>query len=104
MHLTLQENTTKSVRHRLLAGITKGGDLIIYGHDSGSYVKDFWGYAHYYWWLTVRSEYKDWVLLWLLKKAITDENELKDWLDSQALPFEFHTWPSNVQFGDPITD
>jgi hypothetical protein len=101
MHLTLQEYTTETVHHRLLAGITESGDLIVYGHDSGSFVKNSWNYAHYYWWLTVRSEYKDWVLLWVLKKAITGEVELKDWLNDQAVPFEFDVWPSNVDFSDP---
>jgi hypothetical protein len=78
------------------ASINKDGDLVVSGQDVGKAPREFWGDADYEFWVHVRSEHKDDVLLALMEKlyggsasAVTD---FREFLKSRGIPNEFDTW------------
>ena len=78
------------------AEINKDGDLVVSGQDVGKAPREFWGDADYEFWVFVRGEHKDDVLLALIEKlysgsgsAVTD---FREFLKSRGIPNEFDTW------------
>jgi hypothetical protein len=78
------------------AEINKEGDLVVSGQDVGKAPREFWGDSDYEFWVHVRSEHKDDVLLALMEKlyggngsAVTD---FREFLKSRGIPNEFDTW------------
>ena len=78
------------------ASINKDGDLIVSGQDVGKAPREFWGDADYEFWVHVRNEHKDDVLLALMERlyggnasAVTD---FREFLKSRDILNEFDTW------------
>jgi hypothetical protein len=84
------------LHHTLGAYIDKDGDLVIDGCDFGSNVERLWGDSDYEFAWHIASEWKDTVLLNLLKERFEAEPEwvehetlFKEWLTSHGVPTKF---------------
>lgn len=80
------------IHHRTDAKIDENENLVIEGCDSGKQVMKFWGDEDYEYWTTVKKEYKDTVLLLLIKDNFKDDLKFKEWLKEKNIPFEFTNW------------
>ncbi len=76
----------------LIARIEESGDLLLEGQDIGPAVEKFWGDLDYEYWLRVRKEHKDAVLLHLLRDQFDSESAFRAWLEKRRIPCEFHNW------------
>jgi hypothetical protein len=75
------------------ASIGENGDLVFSGQDVGEAPKKFFGDNDYEYWLTIRAEHKDAMLLALLEQLYKDDarvvSRLKELLDVKGVPCEF---------------
>ena len=85
------EREGRDVRH-LGIKIGDDGSLVLEGHDLGSTVAKFWPDDEYEYWLTVPANYRDTVLLWLIKERFSSDVEFREWLDEKGIPHEFANW------------
>ena len=89
------ERTEKDVIY-LGAKITDEGHLQLEGQDVGETPKKFWGDSDYEYWLTIDKEYKDTVLLWLIKERFDsdfrNDSDFRDWLKKKGIPSDFYSW------------
>lgn len=87
--ISLIESKSARVSVNLSARIAENGDLILEGQDLGELVKEQFGDADYEYSLKVTAEYKDTVLLNLIKEKFADDAEFKNWLAEKQIPSEF---------------
>jgi hypothetical protein len=80
-------------RATLSAKITEIGDLQLEGYDHGDVVEKAWGHEDYEYFVTIKEELKDTVLLHLLKDAIKDSSGFMEWLKARGIDYEFHSFP-----------
>ena len=90
--IELIKSESERVKVRLTARIDAGGDLILDGYDSGALVEEVWGSDDYEYSLTVKAEYKDTILLNLIKERFKHDAEFRSWLDEKQIPSEFWSW------------
>lgn len=74
------------------AHISDTGDLVIDGCDYGEAPKRIWGDSDYEYITTVKKEYKDTVLLLLIKNKFADSVDFRIWLKENGIPNEFFNW------------
>lgn len=72
--------------------INESGDLVLEGCDNGDYVKQVWGDFDYEYWVTVKSDYKNTVLLHLIQQNFDSETKFQEWLKEKDIPFEFNSY------------
>jgi len=76
--------------------ITEDGRLEISGQDLGEAPQKFWGDSDYEYWVSVRPEHKDWVLLALIEKLYggnsSADSDFMEFLRSKGIPYEFGSW------------
>ncbi len=82
---------THGVKRSVGASINKEGALVIDGLDWGELAHSMLG-GDYEYSVTVKPEFKDSVLLLLLKEHFKDFPEAKKWLEEQGIPFINWTW------------
>jgi hypothetical protein len=87
--ITLIKSDSERVSVRLTARIGAGGDLILEGFDYGEFVEEVFGDDDYEYSLTVKADYKDTILLNLIKEKFANDSEFKLWLDEKQIPSEF---------------
>jgi hypothetical protein len=90
--ITLTEYKTEDVSVQLVAKIDEEENLVLEGYDIGKSVKEFWGDSDYQYWVRVARDYKDTVLLWLIKERFTTSSEFRQWLDGKGIPNTFESW------------
>lgn len=90
--ISLRETHTETDATYLDAIIDEEGKLVLEGYDIGKSVKEIWGDSDYEYWLTISREYKDTVLLWLIKERFTSDVRFREWLDEKGIPNEFNSW------------
>ena len=90
--LTLIESKTERVSVRLVARIDENGDLVLDGDDSGEVVEEVWGSDDYEYSLTVKAEFKDTVLLNLIKEKFANDSQFRTWLDAHGIPSDFESF------------
>lgn len=83
---------SERVSVRLTARIDERGDLILDGYDSGALVEEVWGSDDYEYSLTVKAEYKDTILLNLIKEKFANDSQFRTWLDEKRIPSDFETF------------
>ena len=83
--------TTHDVKRSVGASISKDGELVIDGLDWGELAHSMLG-GDYEYSVTVKPEFKDSVLLLLLKEHFADFPAAKKWLEEQGIPFVNWTW------------
>ena len=78
------------------AEIAEDGRLEISGQDLGEAPEKYWGDSDYEYWVSVRPEHKDWVLLVLIEKLYggksSADTEFMEFLRSKGIPYEFGSW------------
>ncbi len=87
----LREITERDKRY-LDAKIDESGNLLLEGYDIGDSVEEFWGDSDYEYWLTVSHEWKDTVLLLLIKEKFKLSSDFQIWLESKEIPCKFESW------------
>lgn len=91
--VTLRDQEGKNISVKLSARIDEKGNLVLYGYDCGDRVKEFWGASDdYEYWLTIPKEYKDTVLLWLIKDRFDSDETFRTWLESKGIPCTLDCW------------
>lgn len=86
------EFKTERDKRYLDALIDDEGKLVIEGYDIGESVKEFWGDSDYEYWLRVPQEWKDTVLLLLIKERFGLSSDFKKWLEDKEIPHKFESW------------
>ncbi len=78
------------------AEVNNQGDLVMSGQDIGKAPEEYFGDSDYEYWVVVKDEHKDRVLLSLMEevyggnsKAVTAFIQL---MKSKGIPYEFSTW------------
>ena len=74
------------------AKIDDAGNLVLEGFDIGDSVEEFWGDSDYEYWLTLSQEWKDTVLLLLIKERFKLSSDFQTWLESNEVPYKFESW------------
>ncbi len=90
--LTLyKSNVNKNYSHEW-AAITEEGNLRLDGYDFGPVVEAFWNSDDYEYWLTVDKDWKDTLLLLVIKERFLTLGGLRHWLDEKNFPHTFDNW------------
>ena len=91
--VTLADWRVEGLHHTLDGFINEKGDLLISGCDFGANIEAMWGDSDYEYAWRVPAEWKDTVLLHLLKERFLAEAEwvqhdtlFKEWLDHKDIP------------------
>ena len=87
----LDERTEKDYSS-LVAKIDDDENLVFEGYDVGETSRKYWGDSDYEYWLVINKDYKDTILLWLIKECFEDDSHFKNWLDDKGIPSEFNSW------------
>jgi hypothetical protein len=66
--------------------IDEGGQLVMEGHDLGPGVEIAFGDSDYEYWLTIPTDYKDTVLLHLIKDKFVSSHDFEKWLKLKSIP------------------
>jgi len=90
--ILLWERKTDNYSGCLDAFVADNGDLEMSGFHAGDGVKDFFNREDYEYSVTVPKEYKNTVLLWLVKEKFDNDLDFKKWLDKKAIPNELDVW------------
>ena len=90
--IKLREMEVRGGKSYLDAVIRENGDLVLSGQDVGEFVQQVWGDWDYEYWVTVKSDYKDTVLLHLIKDKFDSETKFQEWLKSKDIPCEFTSY------------
>lgn len=100
--VVLREPEVGQSNWSLDANIGKRGDLSLTGFDFGDAVKGVFDSAtsSYEWWVTVDREYKDEILLKLLRECFEgdifkSDTDFREWLKVYEIPSEFGSWISH---------
>lgn len=87
--ITIIDSKTERLSVRLTARIDEQSDLILEGYDRGEFVEEVLHHDDYEYSLTVKAEYKDTILLNLIKERFRHDAEFRSWLDEKRIPSEF---------------
>ncbi len=93
--LNLRDAAQGGGRTQLDILINDTDDLVMEGYDYGPDVEEFFGDDDYEYWVTVPKEYKDLVLLNLIKEKFTSKSKsgpssaFMNWLKKKGIPYEF---------------
>ena len=90
--IVLKDYRGDDVSVHLVARIDEDGDLVLEGQDVGKAVEEYWGDSDYEYVVNVKAEFKDSVLLYLIKERFTTSKDFMDWLDDKRIPKEFSSW------------
>lgn len=90
--IKLREIEIEGGKSYLDASISESGSLVLEGCDNGETVKKIWGDFDYEYQITVNNEYKDTVLLHLIKNSFDSESKFMKWLEEREIPFEFNSY------------
>lgn len=87
----IDEKDDKNIIH-LEVKIDDDGKLVFEGHDLGEIPEKYWGDSDYEYWLIIDEDYKDTILLWLIKERFRNDSEFKEWLNEKGIPSQFYSW------------
>jgi hypothetical protein len=76
----------------LEAKIDSDGQLVLDGADGGASVRDTCGDWDYEYTETVSAEWKDTVLLHLLKERFERTSDFRQWCEARRIPRKFWSW------------
>ena len=78
------------------AEILDTGDLVISAQDVGEAPQKMFGDSDYEWWVFVKAEDKDRVLLALIEEVFGGRfhasDEFREWLKAMGIPYEFDNY------------
>ena len=90
--ITLRDDYINDTHISVYVKISDNGDLVIDGGDCGKAPLEFWGDSDYEYITTIKKEYKDTVLLLLVKDKFKDSDDFREWLKAKDIPNEYFTW------------
>jgi hypothetical protein len=96
--LNLLDKTVAGTETHLDILISDTDDLVMEGQDLGDAPERFFDDEDYEYWVTVRREYKDWLLLNLIKEYFASESSpssaFMEWLKKKkkGIPYEFFSY------------
>ena len=90
--ISLIESKSEDISIHLTAEIKENGDLVLDGYDLGKRAEEWFGHDDYEYSLTLKAEFKDTVLLYLIKEKFANDSEFKKWLDEKQIPNEFWSY------------
>jgi len=102
--ITLVKERTETDSRTVVAIIKKNGDLMLEGYDIGEAPKKFWGDSDYEYWRTVKKEYKDTILQWLIKERFDTDPAFKDWLDEKGIPRKRSRGDSDYEYWQTVKE
>jgi len=73
-------------------GIDDSGSLVLEGVDAGEEVRRLFGDWDYEYWLTIPAEYRESVLLYLIKERFSSVHDMREWLKEKNIPCEFTSY------------
>lgn len=76
----------------LLVRIDSDGDLVLDGCDAGELARETFGDWDYEYWLTVPAEWKDTLLLHLVKERFSSVHDMQEWLEKREIPGKFTSY------------
>jgi len=89
--LVISSERTAGGYSDLTVKVTDAEDVVMEGVDGGKRIEELTGDWDYEYWVTVRAQWKDTLLLHLLKDRFADSTRFKAWLEQQGIPYEFHS-------------
>lgn len=84
--LVMYEDRTSDGYHVLTARINDHDDLTLEGVDADKDTEKFFGDSDYEYWLTVPKDFKETILLHLIKERFSSVHDLKAWLEEKDIP------------------
>ena len=90
--INLRDEEIQGGKSYLDAVINDDSALVLEGCDNGESVRESWGDFDYEYWITIKADYKDTVLLHLIKEKFADEKAFKAWLDEKNIPWDFRSY------------
>ena len=91
--LVVREERRGGASRRIEAAIERNGDFVLTGMAFGKIVQQVWGDPESEHTRRVAADYKDTMLLRLVKDRFGSDDEFAAWLDTHAIPHRFHRWP-----------
>ena len=91
--ILIHEKETEQGLTRLSAEISDDADLIIKDYFIGKMAQEVYSHDDSESCVTLKKEFKDTLLLRLLKGRFKQSSELREWLDSNSVPYELEIWP-----------
>lgn len=76
----------------LLVRIDPDGDLVLDGCDAGELARETFGDWDYEYWLTVPAEWKNTLLLHLVKERFSSVHDMQEWLEKREIPSKFTSY------------
>jgi len=80
----------------IYAKIEDNGDIVVSGQDVGEAPRKFFSDGDYEFWVTVREEHKDRLVLALIEKLWGGKfkavDEFREFLNEKGIPLEWMTW------------
>ena len=89
--LVIYDDKTFDSYHGLTAKIGDNGDLILEGIDAGKDVEELFGDSDFEYWLTIPKDFKETILLHLIKERFTSAHDMKAWLEQKEIPATFES-------------
>lgn len=90
--LEIRDEKARGGYSTLLAKIDDHGALVLEGCDAGKDMEKFFGDGDFEYWLTIPAEFKDTVLLHLIKERFTSAHDMRAWLEQKGIPCEFTSY------------
>lgn len=90
--IELKDQATNGTHINVNVHISDEGDLVTDGCDSGKAPEKVFGDWDIEYFTTVKKEYKDTVLLLLIKEKFQDDFAFRSWLNVNGIPNTFINW------------
>jgi hypothetical protein len=90
--IKLREIEINGGKSYLDAMINEENSLVLEGCDTGEYVRQMKGDWDYEYWVTVKNDYKDTVLLHLIKDNFDSESAFMKWLEEREIEYDFNSY------------
>lgn len=90
--VVLYTEETKTDTHDEWVSISENGDVRLDVNDCGETPLKYWGDSDYEYWRIVDKEWKDTVLLLLIKDQFKNFSGFAKWLEEKKIPNTFGSW------------
>lgn len=87
--IVIAETQHDDLHIELIARIDDNGDLVLEGYDRGKFVQEHFGDSDYEYWLKVPRDWKDTVLLYMLREHFENDAGFRAWLEAHNIPGKF---------------
>lgn len=90
--LLIRRETFDDGYSELFVRISPDGELVLDGCDAGERARETFGDWDFEYWLTVSQEWKDTVLLYLVKERFTSAHDMETWLEERKISGKFTSY------------